>query len=268
MSDDAARDAQLRMWTVGDYDVVAEQLRPISEATVAALDIQPGERVLDIAVGSGNAAVLAARRGAAVTGIDLTPAQLDKARTRCQAEGMDVDLRQGDAQALDVPDGAFDVVLSVMGVIFAPRHKDATRELVRACRPGGRIAITAWTVGGWGLLWRAKVAELVPDADPPAGPSPDQWGDPHVVEQRFAAAGLDVTIERRDFQWRYPSAEAGLEMLLRVGGPFIVLMETMEARGLGDATRTALLEVMHDANVATDGTCALAAPYLLVTATR
>jgi len=268
MSGDAARDAQVRMWTVGDYDIVAEQLRPISEATVAALDIQPGERVLDVAVGSGNAAVLAARRGAAVTGVDLTPAQLDRARARCEAEGVEVDLRLGDAQALEVPDGSFDVVMSVMGVIFAPRHVAATRELARACRPGGRVAITSWTVGGWGMVWRAKVAELVPDAHPPTGPSPEQWGDPDLVEMRFAAAGLDVAIERRDFHWRYPSPEAGLEMLLTVGGPFIVVMEAMEARGLGDATRRALIEAMHDANVATDGTCALAAPYLLITATR
>ena len=188
MTDDAAHDAQVRIWTVGDYPTIAEHLLPISEATVAALDIQPDERVLDVAVGSGNAAVLAARRGAAVTGIDLTPTQIDRAQARCKAEGVDVDLRLGDAQALEVSDGSFDVVMSVMGIIFAPRHEAATRELARACRPGGRVAITSWTVGGWGMVWRAKVAELVPDADPPAGPSPEQWGDPDLVETRFAAA--------------------------------------------------------------------------------
>ncbi len=266
MTSDEPEDGQVRMWTVGDYPTVARQLLPISEATVAALDIQRGERVLDVATGNGNAAVLAAKRGASVTGIDLTPMQIERARASCEAEGVDVDLRVGDAQALEVPEGSFDVVMSVMGVIFAPRHAAATRELARACRPGGRIAMTAWAADGWGVVWRAKVASLVPD--PPTGPGPGDWGDPDLVQMRFAAAGVDATVERRDFSWKYPSPEAALETLMTAAGPFIMFMEAMRARGLEDRGRTALLEAMADANVATDGTCELAAPYLLITATR
>lgn len=266
MTQDAARDAQTRMWTVGDYPTIARHLLPISEAAVAALDIGPGDRVLDVAVGDGNAAVLAARRGATVTGIDLTPAQIDRARERCAAEGVDVELRIGDAQALDVPDADFDVVVSVMGVIFAPDPLAAAREMARACRPGGRIAMTAWSRSGWALAWRAKAAELMPA--PPPGPQPDDWGEPQEVTRRMAAAGLDAVVERRDFVWHFPSPEAAFETFVTSAGPYVMFMETMREQGTADRARSAMLDAMQETNLATDGTCELPAAYLLVTAAR
>lgn len=266
MADDPARNPQTRMWSIGDYPAIARHLLPISEATVAALDIQADERVLDVAVGNGNAAILAARRGAFVTGIDLTPAQIDRARDRCAAEGVGVELRVGDAQALDVADASFDVVLSVMGMIFAPDHAAAIQELARACRPGGRIAATAWTASGWAVAWRANVAELMPAA--PTGPSPDEWGDPEVAQARLAGAGLDATVETCDFSWRFPSAEVAFETFVTAAGPFVMFMEAMQQRGTADAGRTALVEAMEETNVATDGTCELPSAYLLMTATR
>lgn len=263
---DASRDAQTRMWTIGDYPAIARHLLPISEATVAALDVQAGERVLDVAVGNGNAAVLAARRGATVTGIDLTPAQIDRARDRCAADGVEVALRVGDAEALDVDDASFDVVMSVMGIIFAPGHAAACRELARAARPGGRIAATAWAGGSWSLAWRARVADLAPP--PPAGPQPDEWGDPEVARARFAAAGLDATVAEHEFHWRFPSVDVGYETLTTAAGPFVAFIEAMRAQGLEEPASAALQEAMAESNVATDGTCALHAPYLLITATR
>jgi len=266
MADDPNPDAQTRMWTIGDYPAIARHLLPISEATVASLDIQPGERVLDVAVGDGNAAILAARRRAHVTGIDLTPAQIDRARDRCAAEGVEVDLRVGDAEALELPDAGFDVVMSVMGMIFAPGHAAAARELGRTCRPGGRIALTAWTRSGWAVAWRARVAHLMPP--PPTGPTPDDWGDPDTMAMRMDVAGLAATIEERPFVWRFPSAEAALETFVTAAGPFVMFMEAMRAQDKAEAARTALLEAMEETNVATDGTCALPADYLLVNATR
>lgn len=267
MSQPPADPAELQrhMWTVGDYPVIARHLQPISVDVVDTVEVRPGETLLDVAVGDGNAAILAAHRGALVTGIDLTPVQIDRARARCVEEGVEVGLHVGDAQALDVADASYDVVISVMGVIFAPDHAAATRELARVCRPGGRIAITSWTGAGWSVAWRAAIADL---AGPMPGPHPDEWGDAAVVTQRFAAAGLGATVVERPFTWSYPSPEAAFETFTSAAGPFVAFMEAMRAMGHEAEASERLLGVLRERNEATDGTCRLSAPYLLVTATR
>lgn len=265
MTDAAARAAQTRMWSIGDYPAIARHLLPISQTVVKVLDIEKGETVLDVAVGDGNAAVLAAKQGAKVTGIDLTPAQIDRAKDRCAAEKVKVDLQVGDAQALDLPDEAFDVVLSVMGLIFAPDHGSATREVARVCRPGGRIAITSWTASSWAVAWKTKVAHLTPEA---VGPSPDEWGDPIEAKRRLAAAGLEATIETRNFAWRFPSTEVALETFVTAAGPFVAFMEMLQMRDKVDEGTALLREAIDESNVANDGSCTLPAAYLLMTATR
>jgi SAM-dependent methyltransferase len=258
-------DLQRHMWTIGDYPTIAKHLHPISVDVVDTVDPRPGETLLDVAVGDGNSAILAAHRGALVTGIDLTPVQIDRARARCVAEGVEVGLHLGDAQALDVEDASYDVVISVMGVIFAPDYAAATSELARVCRPGGRIAMTAWTGAGWSVAWRAAIADM---AMPITGPHPDEWGDPAVAAQRMAGAGLDASVVERPFTWSFPSAEAGLATLTSAAGPFVVFMEAMRAAGKEEEATERLLEALRSSNEATDGTCRLSAPYLLVTATR
>lgn len=258
--------APTRMWTIGDYPTIARHLLPISEATVEALEVAPGMRVLDVAVGDGNAAVVAARRGAQVTGIDLTPAQIERAQRRCAAEGVAVELRVGDAQALDVADDSFDVVLSVMGLIFAPDPAAATAEVARVCRPGGRIGITAWTGGSWSAAWRARMEHLLPPLPP--GPVPDDWGRPEVAVERLAAAGLEAQVEERPFAWRFPSVELALETFVGSAGPIMVFLEAMDTQGYGAEARSLLAEaIATEADVAADGTCTLSAPYLLIRAT-
>ena len=148
-----ALDAQVRIWSSGDYPVIARRLLPISLALIDAVGIGPGDQVLDVGVGNGNAAIEAARRGAQVTGIDLTPIQIERARARCVDEQVEVDLRVGNAEHLDVPDASFDQVLSVMGVIFAPDHERAVAEMARAARPG-------WH-GGHDGLGRGRVVQLL-----------------------------------------------------------------------------------------------------------
>jgi SAM-dependent methyltransferase len=264
---DPAGDAQRRMWTVGDYPVIARKLLPISVETVAALNLRPGMRVLDVGVGDGNAAIQAALRGAVVTGIDLTPAQIERATARCASEGVTVDLRVGDAQDLDVADGEYDVVVSVMGMIFAPRAADAIAEMARACRVGGTVAITSWATGGWAVHWRERMAELFPP--PPAGgPLPEQWGDPAEAIRRFASAGLDATVERCEFNWEFDSCEEALAVFIGSAGPYIQLMETAASLGNRDVALTVLLETIAAANTSTTGACRLPAPYLRVTAQR
>ena len=260
-------DAQRRVWTIGDYRTIARHLLPISVETVGAIGLRAGDRVLDVGVGTGNAAIEAARRGARVTGIDLTPAQIERARARCASEGVDVELRVGDAEDLDVSDAGFDIVLSVMGVIFAPDHRRATAELARACRPGGTVAITTWADGGWSSRWRSRAARLLP-ASSPGGPMPDEWGDPDEAVRRFAAAGLHATVTKHAFEFRFDSVETALEVFVSAAGPFVQFMEAAAALRRGPEALDELRAALVESNQADDGTCRVPAPYLLVVARR
>jgi SAM-dependent methyltransferase len=262
---DQAGEALRRPWTIGDYPVVARHLLPISVQLVEAVGIRAGDRVLDVGVGTGNTAIEAARLGARVTGIDLTPAQIDRARARCVDEGVDVDLQVGDVQNLDLPAASFDVVLSVMGMIFAPDHARALSEMVRVCRPGGIVIITTWREGGWTSRWRKQAAQLLP-APPPGGPAPEGWGDADEVLGRFAHVGLHATIAERPFAWEFDSLEAALDVFVRASGPFVQIMETASALGRGDEVLGALRSALEECNQARDGTCVLPAPFLLARA--
>jgi SAM-dependent methyltransferase len=257
-----ALDAQVRIWSSGDYPVIARRLAPISVELIDAIGIGPGDRVLDIGVGNGNAAIEAAHRGARVTGIDLTPIQIERARARCVDEQVEVDLRVGNAEHLDVPDASFDQVLSVMGVIFAPDHERALAEMARAARPGGTVALTAWAEDGWSSCWRSRAAELLPA--PLAGsPQPDAWGDPDELDRRLRAAGLAATVEMRSFTWEFASEAEALDTFVTSAGPYVQFLRTATELGVADQALAILRESLADANAATDGACRLPAPYLL-----
>ena len=267
MTDETILDAQRRVWSLGDYGAIARHLHPISMALAEALDIGAGDAVLDVAVGDGNTAIIAARAGATVTGVDLTPAQLELARARCAAEEVDVDLREGNAEALPFPDASFDVVVSSMGLIFAPDHVAAAAEVARVLRPGGRARITAWAGGGWsGQLWD-RAAHLLPPP-PPGAPRAEDWGDAEAAVARFEAAGLEARAEERSFAWEMPSVKSCASFFETAAGPFVALFDHAAMQATTEQVRAALIEAMDEANEATDGTCRLPAPYLLVTGRR
>jgi len=156
------------MWALGDFARAAAEQVVVAELLCRAVDIHPGERVLDIAAGSGNAALAAARRGAAVIATDFVPQLLQAAARRAQAEGLPLQTEEADAQRLPCADGAFDVVLSTFGVMFAPDQPRAAAELLRVCRPGGRIGLTAWTPGSVMAAMQAAAAWLAPSRPCPA----------------------------------------------------------------------------------------------------
>ena len=165
---------QQATWASGDFHTIAALIVSVAERLVDAADLRAGSRVLDVATGSGNAAIAAARLGTEVAGVDYVPALLERGRQRAAAEGFEIDFVEGDAESLPYPDGSFDAVTSVFGSMFAPDHPRAAAELVRVSRPGGAIALASWTPEGFlGELFET-VAGHVP---PPLGlVSPMQWG--------------------------------------------------------------------------------------------
>jgi SAM-dependent methyltransferase len=165
---DAVKRRQRTAWAAGDYAAVGTRILLTSELLCESLDLRAGERVLDVACGSGNAALAAARRGCQVTGVDYVPALLDRAGQRANAEGLQVGFQEGDAEALPFGDDAFDVVVSTCGAMFAPDQHQAARELLRVCRPGGRIGMVNWTPDSYvGALFAAIGRHLPP---PPGYP--------------------------------------------------------------------------------------------------
>src|SRR5689334_17477944 len=165
---EAIKARQQAMWASGDFAVIGTTLQIVGELLCEAVDLRSGERVLDVAAGNGNASLAAARRFAQVTSTDYVPALLERGRIRAEADGVEIAFETADAEALPYADGSFDVVLSSFGVMFAPDHRRAARELVRVCRPGGRIGLASWTPNGFiGRLLRTVGAHVAPIAGVP-----------------------------------------------------------------------------------------------------
>jgi len=188
--------------TSTDYASVGNRILVVSELLCDAVDVRAGERVLDVATGTGNAALAAARRFADVVGIDYVPDLLDRARLRAEAENLDVNFRTGDAEALEFDDGTFDVVLSACGAMFAPDHRRTASELLRVCRPGGRIGMVNWCPDGYvGALFRAIAAHVPP---PPGVEPPGRWGEETYLRDLWGDAAT-VVAPRKTFLFRFPS---------------------------------------------------------------
>jgi len=196
----ALKDALAEVWGTGDYGRIAEPLAAGSEAFFASLPIAPGDRLLDIACGTGQITLPAARAGARATGLDLVEDWLEQARARAAAEGLDIAFDRGDAEALPYADSSFDVVVSLIGAMFAPRPERVTAEMLRVCRPGGRIFMGNWTAEGFVGGFFATLAAHVP---PPEMPSPLLWGEEATVRARLGPDVSDLTMARRMLRFDY-----------------------------------------------------------------
>lgn len=255
------------MWASGDYPAVAsEVVGPLGPRLVEACHIRPGDRVLDVAAGTGNAAIAAASAGATVIASDLTPELFDDGRARAAALGVDVTWQEADAEALPFGDGEFDVVLSSIGVMFAPHHQAAADELIRVCRPGGRIGLLNWTPDGFvGRLFQT-MRPYSPPPPPGAQPGP-RWGDESYVRGLLGDRVTDVQAWRDTLRVDvFTRPDAFREYFKRNYGPALATYRSLRA----DPDRQAALDADLDALAASfdEGGGAMDWEYLVVTAVR
>jgi SAM-dependent methyltransferase len=249
---------QQAAWASGDYTAVGARLLLTAELLCEAVDLRAGERVLDVACGSGNAALAAARRFCQVVGVDYVPALLDRARQRAQAEGLEATFQEADAEDLPFPDGAFDVVLSTCGAMFAPDQEQTAAELLRVCRPGGRIGMVNWVPDGYvGALFRAIGRYLPP---PPGLRPPVLWGSEDRLRELFGS-GVTISAPRRTFLWRWPSPEHQAEFFATFYGPTNKALAALAADRAADL-KAEMVEVARSFDVSDDGTLVLRQDYL------
>jgi ubiquinone/menaquinone biosynthesis C-methylase UbiE len=252
-------------WSSGDFNEIARQTMAVAEDLCREVDPRPNEAVLDIACGSGNLALVAARRYCDVSGIDLAPNLIDRARIRAAADGLAIDFQVGDAQELPFPDASFDVVTSVFGVMFAPDQERAARELLRVCRPGGRIGLASWMPEAFGFDFFGAHARHAP---PPAGmASPLRWGTPAVLDELLGPDVDSMNNAKRSSFAYYRSVEHAVGLFEAFFGPTIRAMTAVGETGT-DALRADLASVFERYNRADDGTAVVETEYMRTIAIR
>jgi ubiquinone/menaquinone biosynthesis C-methylase UbiE len=253
-------------WMAGDFGQIAVFTAKTAEDFIVRTQISPGARVLDVACGTGNTAIPAARAGGRVTGVDIASNLLQQARKRAAAEHLEIRFLEGDAEELPASDHEFDVVLTMFGAMFAPHPERVAAELIRVCRPGGLIAMANWTPEGFVGKSFQVTAEMVP---PPAGlPAPALWGTEQVVRQRFSKGISELSLTRHHAVFDYPfSPKEVVEFFWRYFGPTQATFSRLDKSGQSElASRLESLWTEH--NTAADGRTRIEAEYLDVRAIR
>lgn len=253
-------------WSAGDFGRIAHSYEPGAQAFIARLDIARGSRVLDVACGTGNLAIPAARAGAKVTGVDIAANLVEQARRRAAAEGLVAEFHEGDAENLPYEDGSFDTVMSMFGAMFAPQPDKAAAELKRICRAGGRIVMANWVPAGFiGQMFKTTAARV----PPPAGmPSPLLWGDETVVRERLqnSIAGIQFTRHMMTFEFPFAPAEV-VEHWRQYYGPTQKAFGALDANGQ-EALRADLTALWEKYNRADPGATRVESEYLEIVAIR
>jgi ubiquinone/menaquinone biosynthesis C-methylase UbiE len=252
----AIKARQQKTWASGDFSEVATTIVSAAERLVDEADLRAGWRVLDVATGSGNAAIAAARLGCSATGCDYVLELLERGRERARAERLEIDFVVGDAEELPFGDAAFDAVISIYGAMFAPRQEQVAAEIMRVGRPGGTVALASWTPEGFlGAMFKTIGSHVPP---PPGVQSPMLWGTEARLEEIFAAGVEWTAHERRTFNFRYRSAEEFVDFFITYYGP---TLKAFEAAGEdGQALRSDLVALAREWNRLDDDAGAIAIP--------
>jgi 2-polyprenyl-3-methyl-5-hydroxy-6-metoxy-1,4-benzoquinol methylase len=253
-------------WMSGDYGYFAKYLEPGAMEFLSRIPIEPGMRILDVACGAGQISIPAARAGAKVTGIDIAANLVEQARARAKAENLDAHFDEGDAEMLPYEDNSFDLVISLIGAMFAPRPDLVAAELKRVCRPGGKIIMGNWTPSGFvGQMFKTQGKHVPP---PAIMAPPVKWGDEEIVRERFKDGISHLKLSRRMYPFRYPfPPSAVVEFFRTYYGPthkaFAALDEEKQA-----ALRNDLEQLWAQYSPATDDSTSLDSEYLEVIAIR
>lgn len=249
---------QQKAWGSGDYAKVGQKLVIVAEQLCETMDIRGGSRVLDVACGTGNAALAAARRNCDVTGLDFSDALLEQARQRAEAEHLDVTFQQGDAENLQFPDNSFDVVVSTFGVAFTPDHQKTASEMLRVCRPGGKIALANWTPSDFVTAFGGAMASYTPQTDLP---SPWKWGEEDYLKKLFGDAVSSLVVMPRKFTYRYRAPKDYFGEFSTYYGPIMLFFNNLNADAQEDV-KNGMVAATRDFNVADDGTLVLPLDYV------
>src|SRR5262245_42601328 len=261
----AVKRRQHATWSSGDYAVIGTTLALTGELLCEAVELRPGQRVLDVAAGNGNATLAAARRWGNVTSTDYVVALLERGRAKAAAERLPVTFQEADAEQLPFADRSFDVVLSVFGVMFTPNQEQAAAELLRVCRSGGKIGLANWTPEGFiGQVFRT-IGKHIP---PPVGvKSPALWGSEQRLRELLGDGISELRITKRSFVFRYRSAQHWLEVFRTYYGPVLKAFAALDAAGQARLAGE-LREVLERFNQGGGETLAVPSEYLEVVATR
>jgi len=254
-------------WEAGDFGTVAKYLEPGALELLTSWNIQPGETMLDVGCGAGQIAIPAAKNGVKVTGVDIASNLIEQARSRAQNEGLVVTFEEGDAEQLHFPDASFDVVISLIGAMFAPQPDKVAAEFLRVCRPGGRIIMANWTPQSLpGQMFKA-VAKYIPL--PPGIQPPTLWGDEETVRQRLGQGTSSLTLTRRLYPaMHYPfSVDELVEFFGQYFGPIQQAFSTLDETSKSSLQHV-LKQLFSQYNRATDGTTTLEGEFLEVVAIR
>lgn len=261
----AIKQRQQQMWAAGDFSMLATGIVMVGELLCESVDLRSGWKVLDVATGSGNTALAAARRWCDVTGIDFVPALLERGRERAAGERLPITFQEGDAEAIPFEAGAFDAVLSTFGVMFAPDQEKAAGKLLRVCRPGGKIGLASWTPDSF-IAETQRVS--APYAPPPPGvSSPLLWGTEERVRELLGRGTTSLQVTRRSFVFRFRSEQHWMEINLRYLGPAKHLYESLDP-SQREALAQDMREVVRRFNRSGDETLLIPSDYLEVVAVR
>ena len=252
-------------WEAGDFAEVAKHIGATAEEFVERLDITPGMKVLDVACGSGNLAVVAAGKGADVTGIDIAENLIATARERAAALGLDIKFDHGDAEAMPYDDDSFDLVMTMFGAMFAPRPEVAASEMRRVCKSGGRIAMANWTPTGVAGQMFALSGKYLP---PPPAPPPVLWGDPETVKERFGDRVSDLKLTKRMAEMTYdmPPSEV-VQFFRKYFGPTVMTFKAVPEDRHEELTRD-MEAIWAENNQSKDGGTLVFGEFLEVIATK
>jgi len=257
----AIKSRQKAAWSSGDYAVVGTTLQIVGEELCEALDLTAGTRVLDVAAGNGMVSLAAARRWCEVVSTDYVASLLERGRARAQAEGLSIEFKEADAEALPFADSSFDAVVSTFGVMFTPNQEKAAAELLRVCKSGGQIGLTNWTPEGFiGQMFKTLGKYLPP---PAAARSPLAWGTRTRLSDLFGPAASWIKTESRHFNFRYRSAEHFIEVFSTYYGPMLKAFSALEATQQDELEKD-LHELIARMNVADDETMVVPSEYLEV----